>query len=51
MVKFNKCIKCGKKLKENHKCWFKCPICNSVKTRWSEEIKKCLRCGYINKNE
>lgn len=29
----------------------KCPVCNSTKYKQGRKGKRCLKCGYINKNE
>lgn len=42
------CKKCGHKLKEEHICTFKCPVCNSKNTVKDDCYLKCLRCGFEN---
>lgn len=29
----------------------KCPVCNSSRFIQNNKDKRCLKCGYINKNE
>ena len=42
------CKNCGKRLKENHKCVFKCPVCESTKTTKFNGILRCKKCGFVN---